>query len=59
MRLRSRATLTQEKLAEKSDLHWRYLQTLESGKANPSLKVLCGVKKGLGCTWEELLKNCA
>jgi transcriptional regulator with XRE-family HTH domain len=55
MRLRSRAAMTQEQVAEASDLHWRYLQTLESGKSNPSLKVLCRLKKGLACSWDELL----
>ncbi len=42
-------------VAEASDLHWRYLQTLESGKSNPSLKVLCRLRKGLNCSWDELL----
>ena len=47
--------MTQERLAEASDLHWRYVQTLESGESNPSLKVLHRLKTGWGCSWEELL----
>ncbi len=58
MRLRSRVEMTQEQLAEASDLHWRYLQTLERGKSNPSLKVLWRLRKGLKCSWDELLGKC-
>ncbi|MCE0524010.1 MAG: helix-turn-helix domain-containing protein [Methylacidiphilales bacterium] len=54
-RLRFQAEITQEMLAEKSDLHWRYLQKLESGSANPSLKVLFAVKRALRCRWDDLL----
>jgi len=54
-RLRSQANLTQEMAAEKSNLHWRYLQRLESGKANPSLEILHRVKHGLACRWDDLL----
>ena len=55
-RLRERARLTQEQLAEASGVSWRYLQQLEGGKeANPSLQILCGLKSALHCSWEELL----
>jgi transcriptional regulator with XRE-family HTH domain len=56
-RLRSRAQLTQEQLAEKSSLHWRYLQKLERPQSNPSLKVLYRLKKALACSWNDLLGN--
>jgi transcriptional regulator with XRE-family HTH domain len=56
-RLRAQARLTQEQLAEKSGLHWRYLQKLERPQANPSLKVLYGLKKALLCSWNDLLGN--
>jgi DNA-binding XRE family transcriptional regulator len=54
-KLRYRANLTQEALAEKCDLHWRYVQKLETGEANPSLKVIFSVKRALRCRWEDLL----
>ena len=55
-RLRERSRMTQEQLAEASDLSWRYVQTLEAGSlANPSLRVLSGLKRALCCTWDELL----
>ncbi len=58
MRLRFVCELTQEQLAEKADIHWRYLQKLERGTVNPSLKVLCGLKKALGCSWDDLIGGC-
>jgi transcriptional regulator with XRE-family HTH domain len=54
-RLRSRSGLTQEQLAEKADIHARYLQKLEAGAGHPSLSVLCQLKKALRCRWDELL----
>lgn len=56
-RLRANRTWTQEELAEKADLHWRYLQKLEVGDCNPSLRVIARLKKALGCEWDELLKD--
>jgi transcriptional regulator with XRE-family HTH domain len=56
-RLRSAAGLTQELLAERADIHARYLQKLESGTAHPSLVVLSRVKAALKCEWNELLKG--
>lgn len=54
-RLRNAQGLTQEKLAEKADIHWRYLQKVEAGTSNPSLVVLLKIKKALNCAWEKLL----
>lgn len=34
---------TQERLAEAAELEPRYVQTLESGRANPSMAVFCAV----------------
>lgn len=39
-RLREKRGLTQEQLAEAAGLETRYVQTLESGRANPSAAVL-------------------
>lgn len=54
-RLRSKRSLTQEQLAEKVDLHVRYLQKLEAGVGHPSLIVLSRLKRALECRWDELL----
>lgn len=57
-RLRDRAQVTQEQLAEQAQVSWRYLQQLEGGDGtNPSLEVLCGFKRALKCTWDELLQG--
>jgi len=56
-KLRNERGLTQEQLAEKADVHWRYLQQLEYGPCNPSLKVLARLKKALACSWDELLQK--
>jgi transcriptional regulator with XRE-family HTH domain len=56
-RLRSEKGITQEGLAERADIHTRYLQKLESGKAHPSLVVLARIRASLGCDWGELLKS--
>ncbi len=57
VRLRSGSNVTQERLAEMADIHPRYLQKLESGKAHPSLMVLTRLRKALDCEWNDLLKQ--
>ena len=47
--------MTQEKLAERAGVSWRYLQEIESGSANASLAVLTQVRRALNCSWDELL----
>ncbi len=54
-RLRSERSLTQEELADKVELHPRYLQKLEAGVGHPSLIVLSRLKQALECRWDELL----
>lgn len=56
-RLRSERELTQEGLAERVNVHPRYLQKLEGGTAHPSLMVLRRIRQSLNCRWEELLKD--
>ena len=56
-RLRSEKNLTQERLAEMADIHPRYLQKLESGRAHPSLIVLSRMRAALKCEWNELLRG--
>ncbi|MDQ2949734.1 MAG: helix-turn-helix domain-containing protein [Acidobacteriota bacterium] len=54
-RLRSSHGITQEALAERAEIHARYLQKLEGGAGHPSLVVLGRLKRALGCQWNELL----
>lgn len=56
-RVRSARGMTQEELAERADIHARYLQKLEAGAAHPSLIVLCRLKRGLDCEWNDLLRG--
>ena len=58
-RLRSDLDFSQERLAEKADIHPRYLQKLEAGTAHPSLMVLCRLKRSLKCEWNDLLREVA
>jgi DNA-binding XRE family transcriptional regulator len=57
VRLRSGLPITQERLAELAEIHPRYLQKLESGKAHPSLVVLSKLRAALKCEWNDLLKQ--
>jgi transcriptional regulator with XRE-family HTH domain len=49
-RLRLRRRWTQERLAESAKLEPRYVQTIESGLANPSAAVLVAMADALGVT---------
>lgn len=49
-RIRQRNKWTQEQLAEAAGLETRYVQTLESGRANPSAAVLIAVAEALEVT---------
>ena len=54
-RVRSARGMTQEELAERADIHARYLQKLEAGTGHPSLVVFGRLKRALGCEWNDLL----
>jgi len=56
-RLRERANLTQEKVAEKLDISARHFQKLEAGTVSPTFGVLLRLRRALGCTWEELFES--
>jgi transcriptional regulator with XRE-family HTH domain len=58
-KLRVSRGLTQEQLAEKSDLSRRYLQRIESGERNPTTDVITKLRKGLTCTWNDLFDGVA
>lgn len=55
--LRKSKGLTQEKLAEMSDIDYKYLQKLESSNpSSPTLSVLEKLSRGLGITLTEFIK---
>jgi DNA-binding XRE family transcriptional regulator len=56
--LRARRELTQEKLAEKTGLSARYIQSVEAGEYFPSLSTLVNLRATLRCDWEELFDGC-
>jgi transcriptional regulator with XRE-family HTH domain len=49
--------LSQEGLAEKSDLHWTYISGVERGQRNISLINIVRVARALGTTASELLEK--
>jgi transcriptional regulator with XRE-family HTH domain len=57
MRLRHKAKLTQEQLAEKISVTPRYLQMIEAGTFGLSLNTLIRLRKALGCSWNEILQG--
>lgn len=57
IRLRHTSNLTQEKLSEKAEITTRYLQSVESGAFGVSFAVLIRLRRGLNCSWEDLLKG--
>ena len=56
-RLRSERNLTQEKLAELADVSRRYLQEVEKGEKNPTVKIAAKLRLALKVSWEELFKG--
>ena len=47
--------LTQERLAELSEISYWYLQSLEAGQNEPSISVVVRLRKALECAWDDLL----
>jgi XRE family transcriptional regulator, regulator of sulfur utilization len=54
---RKRARMSQEKLAEKADLSYKYLGEVERGCVNISLDSLMRIAKALGVQVNELTKE--
>ena len=54
-RLRERSGFTQERLAEKADLHPRTIQKIESGSINLLITTLDRLRLALRADWNELL----
>ena len=53
--LRKKKGFTQEKLAELTKIDYSYLNAIESGKKNPSLKRIAKIARVLGVSLRELL----
>lgn len=49
--------LSQEKLAEKAELHWTYIGGIERGERNVSLLNIVRIARALSVTPSELLKD--
>ena len=56
-RFRVTKGLTQEQLCEIADIDRSYIQRIEAGTRTPSIEIVIRIQKGLGCTWDELLKG--
>jgi len=54
-RLRMALGLTQEELADQSQIDRRQLQRIEAGAANPGVEMLARLRKALDCSWPDLL----
>lgn len=52
--LRIKQGLTQEKLAESAKIDYSYLNLIESGKRNPSIKVVVKIARALRVSLSEL-----
>lgn len=55
--LRVKANLTQEELAERSDLSRKFIQDIERGLKCASVISLAKIRSGLQCDWDDLLKK--
>ena len=55
-RLRNDREITQEKLAEKSDLNIRTVQKIEAGQTNILITTAIRIQRALACDWNELMK---
>lgn len=56
-RLRLRAGLTQERLAERVGVDLRSLQRIEAGSWNMTVDYLDRFRAALGCRWRELFRG--
>ena len=56
-RLRKLKKFTIEQLAEKAELHYKYVQTIEQGQRNVSLSVFVRLSEALGLSPAKLLNN--
>lgn len=54
-RLRTGKGMTQESLAELSELHLRSLQKIEAGDKNVLITTVKRIQQALGCRWDDLM----
>jgi len=47
--------ITQENLAELTDLNVRTIQKIEAGQTNILITTAIRLRKALGCTWDKLM----
>ncbi|MEH0021946.1 MAG: helix-turn-helix transcriptional regulator [Desulfobacter sp.] len=47
--------LTQEKLAEQTQLNVRTIQKIEAGQTNILITTAKRIRKAIGCSWESLM----
>lgn len=52
---REQKDLTQEKLAEMARIDYSYLNLIENGKRNPSIKIVTKIARALGINLKNLL----
>jgi transcriptional regulator with XRE-family HTH domain len=57
-KLRSKAGLTQESLAEQADISTRYVQDLEGGLYVPTVFIAERLRRALNCSWDDMLRGC-
>jgi transcriptional regulator with XRE-family HTH domain len=56
--LRKRANFSQEKLAERADLHWTFVSDIERGKENISVDALARIAKALKVPLASFFEGC-
>ncbi len=54
-KFRKQKEITQEKLAELAKIDYSYLNLIENGNRNPSIKVITKIARALGVSPKELL----
>ena len=54
-RIRTAKGMTQERLAELSDLHLRSLQKIEAGDKNVLITTVQRIQRSLACEWNDLM----
>lgn len=54
-RIRSGMGMTQERLAELSELHLRSLQKIEAGEKNVLITTVSRIQRSLKCDWADLM----
>ena len=57
-KVRRKAKLSQEKLAEAVGVSTRYMQSVEAGEYFPALPTLLKLRGALNARWEELFYGC-